>query len=80
MPAFPSRTMEHQRLLDLMRRVAFSLGLEGVSELAQRYDISDEAIYKWCRNEKVPVLWAKRFEQDTQGIVTREMCSPWAYH
>lgn len=75
-----ARTTEHQRLLDLMRRIAFALGLESISQLAGRYGVTDEAIYKWCRKEKVPVLWAKRFEQDTHGAITREMCSPWAYH
>lgn len=74
------RTTEHERLLDLMRRVAGILEVEGIQGLAVRYDLSVEAIYKWCRNERVPIRWAKRFELDTRGAITREMVSPWAYH
>ncbi|TXH16305.1 MAG: hypothetical protein E6R03_05710 [Hyphomicrobiaceae bacterium] len=74
------RTTEHQRLLDLFRSIAIELRVGTIRGLADKYDISEEAIYKWCRNECVPITWAKLIEKDTRGVITRQMIAPWAYH
>lgn len=75
-----SRTTEHQRLLDLMRRIARLQELDSLAQLAAKYKITEETVYKWCRKERVPIRWARRFEEDTRGTITRAMVSPWAYH
>ena len=73
------RTTEHQRLLHLMQQVANDQKIENIRGLADRWGISAEAIYKWCRNERVPVQWAKHIERETKGRVPRQDVSPWAY-
>jgi transposase-like protein len=74
------RTTEHQRLLDLFRTIAIELKVGTIRALADKYDISEEAIYKWCRQERVPISWAKRFELDTKGAFPRQVIATWAYH
>lgn len=63
-----------------MQQVANEIGVENIRALAARWNLSAEAIYKWCRTEKVPVEWAKRIELETKGRVPRQAVSPWAYH
>lgn len=75
-----TRTTEHQRLLDLFRTIALELKVGTIRALADKYDVTEEAIYKWCRQERVPINWAKHIEKDTKGKITRQMIAPWAYH
>lgn len=78
------QTAEQKRIRELLVRIgadkAFTVGGQsGVPAIAEFFDCTPQAVYKWSYAGRIPIEKAREIERVTDGRFTRlEMC-PWAY-